>query len=64
MIRVVHSEATWECGDGCCINSSCDSIFYHDGKEYEISGYDSEDTVNKFIKDILGIEFDEHFEND
>lgn len=54
-----HEETHWSCGDGCCDNWACDSVFTYRGKEYEFSGYSSEETLSQFLKEIIGIEFQE-----
>lgn len=54
-----HEECHWSCGDGCCDNWSCDSVYTYKDKEYEISGSSSGETMEVFLRDVIGIEFEE-----
>lgn len=62
LIKVKHTETHWQCGDGCCDNYTTVSAFMYGDNIYEFDEGDAGGNTQAFLKQIIGIEFEEEFE--
>lgn len=61
-VKVTHSEVHWSCGDDCCDNYSTTSNFMYKDRIYQFESSSPDGCTAQFIKEVLGVEFEEEYE--
>lgn len=58
-IKAIEYEDYWECGEpNCCSNYETVTKFFVGDKSYEYRGYDSENNLHEFLREIMEIEIE------